>query len=72
MAGPHTLEVLVEPRWRGRVEETLLACLLADLRQQADFEVDADVRDDEMGMTAAVSAAGFKPLRTLERMARPL
>lgn len=72
LAGPHAVEVLVEPRWRGRVEQVLLACLLADLRHQAVFHVDADVRDDETGMTAAVSAAGFKPLRTLERMARPL
>jgi ribosomal protein S18 acetylase RimI-like enzyme len=70
--GPHALEIVVDPRWRGRVESALLARLLAGLADHAPLAVDADVREDETGVTGAVAAAGFEPLRVLERMSRSL
>jgi ribosomal protein S18 acetylase RimI-like enzyme len=33
LGGPHALELVVDPRWRGQVEAALLARLLAELRQ---------------------------------------
>jgi ribosomal protein S18 acetylase RimI-like enzyme len=69
---PHLLEAWVEPRWRGQVEALLLARMLSDLRPHPAPAVDAEVRDSETGMAAAVEAAGFRPVRTLERMTRPL
>ncbi len=72
MSGAHSLEVATDPAWRGRVEELLVAQLLDKLARHRPLEVEAEVRDAEAGVRAALAAAGFDPVRTLVRMRLPL
>jgi ribosomal protein S18 acetylase RimI-like enzyme len=72
LAGAHTLELRVDPRWRGRVEPAMVDWLVAFLARQPAAELEAEVRDDEAGVRAALDAAGFRPVRTLVRLGRSL
>lgn len=68
----HSLEVITDPDWRGRVEEPLVAQLLTRLARHRPPEVDAEVREDEAGVRAALESVGFQSVRTLVRMSLPL
>ena len=70
--GPHRLDLLVHPAWRGRVEPLLISRALNQLRRHAPHEVDAEVDVRDTGVIATLELAGFRRLRTLDRLALDL
>ncbi|MFN8422479.1 MAG: hypothetical protein U0470_03510, partial [Anaerolineae bacterium] len=66
--GPHRIDVVIDPSWRGHVERALVAACIERLAgaPPQDVEADAPGRDGPIG--AALEALGFAPVRTLERM----
>jgi ribosomal protein S18 acetylase RimI-like enzyme len=68
----HRLEVVTDPSWRGRVEASLIDACLAQLARRAPRPVEADVDERETGAIDALQRAGFKLVRTLDRLALDL
>jgi ribosomal-protein-alanine N-acetyltransferase len=71
-SNPHHLALAVEPGWRGRVEATLVDVALMTLARHPPFEVEAEMDAGEVQAIAALTAAGFIPVRTLDRLALDL
>lgn len=72
LGGPQRLEVAIEPSWRGRVEVPLLDAVLEGLARREAREVRCDVGEDDLPLMAALDAAGFRRVRTLDRYALDL
>jgi ribosomal protein S18 acetylase RimI-like enzyme len=70
--GAQAFEIRVDPRWRGQAEEPLLAWALERLGGGRGSGLDTEVREEEQGLVALLPAAGFRPVRTLERLAKGL
>ncbi|MFN2252508.1 MAG: GNAT family N-acetyltransferase [Anaerolineae bacterium] len=68
----HLLDVVADPLWRGRVEAPLINAALIQLARQAPREVQAEIDDREIGAESALRRAGFRHVRTLDRLALDL
>jgi ribosomal protein S18 acetylase RimI-like enzyme len=66
---PHRLDVVVEPRWRGYVEMSLVGAALRALARHGPATVEAEIDTAEHGAIAALEAAAFRRIRTLDRLA---
>lgn len=66
--GPHRLDVVVDPAWRGRCEARIVGACLDRLVGLPPGAVEADVGSQDGPLRAALEAAGFGSVRTLERM----
>jgi ribosomal protein S18 acetylase RimI-like enzyme len=67
--GPHQLELVTEPPWRGRVEGALVDACLSALRRSEARPVEAEVDAEETAAIPALYRAGFAEQRTLELLA---
>jgi hypothetical protein len=68
----HRLDIVADPLWRGRVEAPLVDAALIRLARSAPREVQAEIDDRESGALRALGEAGFKHVRTLDRLALDL
>jgi ribosomal protein S18 acetylase RimI-like enzyme len=69
--GQHTAEFAVAPAARGAVEDALLGVALSAAQGLAG-SVTVEVPEQETGVSAWLVAAGYVPVRTLNRMVLPL
>ena len=69
---PHRLDLVVDPFWEGRVEAPLLDAAMQSLKGQAPYEVEMEVDVRRGDLLAALSATGFRVIRTLDRLALDL
>jgi ribosomal protein S18 acetylase RimI-like enzyme len=67
--GPHRIDMVVDPGWRGRVELPLLQVALQGLAQSAPHGVEAEVDTRRDSVLDALRSCGFRPVRTLDRLA---
>lgn len=67
--GPHRIDMVVDPAWRGRIELPLLQVALHGLAQAAPHGVEAEVDTRRDTVLAALRGYGFRPIRTLDRLA---
>ena len=65
----HRIEIVADPLWRGRVEASLVDAALTLLARRAPREVLAEIDDREVGALTSLRSAGFRDVRTLERLA---
>lgn len=67
--GPHRLDLVIDPRWMGRVERTLIDVALQGLAPLEPFEVECEIDARHTTILEALAAAGFRTVRTLDRLA---
>ena len=67
--GPHRLDLVVDPRWSGRFETTLIDLALHSLARLEPFEVECEIDARRDSVLEALGAAGFRTVRTLDRLA---
>ncbi len=64
----HRLDIVVDPSWRGRVEPQIVRACLDRLIGVPPAAVETDATGQDGPLRAALEAAGFVPVRTLERL----
>ncbi|MEO8084822.1 MAG: GNAT family N-acetyltransferase [Ardenticatenales bacterium] len=66
--GPHRIDIVVDPSWRGHVERALVAACIERLADAPPQDVEADAPGRDGPLSAVLEAVGFVPVRTLERL----
>jgi len=67
--GSHSLQLMIHPDWRGRVEHPLITQALTDLaRREPPRPIEAEIRTDHAVAIDVLKGAGFQVKRILDRM----
>ncbi len=68
-SGPHRIDMVVDPSWCGRFESALLDLALRSLARLPGAEIEAEIDSRRGSVLEALSAAGFRQRRRLDRLA---
>lgn len=66
--GPHQIEMSIRPCWRGQLEPSLVAQMMAILGRYGRRAMTADIRSDETALMGALQEIGFRHAYTLDRL----